>query len=109
VVSRADRPDHGCLVIGQGQLLGRALEPADIRRPPQRRDPPREPQHGRVRIDAGGGGGAPGRDPDGGAGAAADVDHPVGGCQLGGFGDGSRQRAPPGGHRQRGDDLPGPF
>ena len=45
----------------------------------------------------------------GGAGAAADVNHPVGGCQLGGVGDGSRQRAPPGGHRQRGDDLPGPF
>jgi hypothetical protein len=40
-----------------------------------------KPWHGGVRVNAGRGGGAPGREPYGGAGAAADVDHPVGGRQ----------------------------
>ena len=49
----------------------------------------------RVRSMPVGGGGAPGREPYGGAGAAADVDHPVGGRQLRGIGDGTHPRAVP--------------
>jgi hypothetical protein len=67
-----------------------------------------KPWHGGVRVNAGRDGGAPGREPYGGAGAAADVDHPVGGRQLRGIGDRTHPRAVPRGHPQRGDDLVSP-
>ena len=54
-----------------------------------------KPWHGGVRVNAGRGGGAPGREPYGGAGAAAGVDQPVGGRQLRGIGDRTHPRAVP--------------
>src|SRR5271166_2346749 len=107
VMHGADRPGHCGLRVWQRELLGLALKPADVRRSPDGADPVREPQHDRRRVDASSGGGAAAGEPDGGAGAAADVDEVVGGGQPGSVSDRAGQRAAPGGHRDRGEDLVG--
>lgn len=98
-------------VYAERARLLASLEDLSKRPPPKHPRPGRDqdsvlmickPWHGGVRVNAGRGGGAPGREPYGRAGAAADVDQPVGGRQLRGIGDRTHPRAVSRGHPQRG-------
>jgi hypothetical protein len=103
--------DQAGYTIQPGPHRLASLEDLSNRPPPKHPRPGRDqdsvlmickPWRGGVRVNAGRGGGAPGREPYGGAGAAADVDQPVGGRQLRGIGDRTHPRAVPRGHPQRG-------
>jgi hypothetical protein len=75
VVHGRDRPEHRRAAVGQGQRLRGALQVGDPGGPP--REPTRQAEHHRRRVDTGDTRAEPGGEPGCGPRTAPDVDHVV--------------------------------